>query len=209
MKYVPLITLTLIGFAATPAVAQTADDPQDSSGLTIAGIAGFDDITLKDELGGPDISEEDAVYGGRIGYDVDLGRVFVGLEGEVAFSDVFTAAGDVITPGDIVSIEANETYYVGARAGFEVGSRAALYAKAGYSALQYETRRVTPTTVSIDDQHAEGLTIGGGIQFDLTDNIRLNAEYRYSDLGEIEVSGVPSGYEVERSQIMAGVGFRF
>ena len=156
MKYVPLVALVALGFAAAPAAAQTAADAQDSSGFTIGGVVGFDDLTLKDQLADLDISEEDVLYGAKLGYDVDLGPVFVGVEGEVTFSDVALAGNDFVTVGDTVVIEANETYYIGARAGYEVGSRAAIYAKGGYSALQFGSTHFTAGDVAIDEQHVEG-----------------------------------------------------
>ena len=51
----------------------------------------------------------------------------------------------------------------------------------------------------------EGFRVGAGAEFKLSNNMYLKGEYRYSNYGKID------GYDIDidRHQVVAGVGIRF
>jgi len=115
------------------------------------------------------------VYGGAIGYDLQSGSVVYGIEGEI--SD--TTAG----PGAIIGRD----LYIGGRLGYALSPKALLYVKAGY-----DNFRVFGTNL-------DGVRVGAGLEYNVSDSIFLRGEYRYTD----------SQFGIDRHQAIAAVGFKF
>ena len=203
---------------AAPAVAQ-----QNSTftGPRVEALVGYDinkpgssqDIDNADDL---DQSMEGASYGVGIGYDFAAGGALIGIEGEYmgssAETDYDTAAFETFGVGNV---EAGDDLYVGLRAGILASPRALVYVKGGYSNASYNVltsngRENTDTDIDLD-----GWRVGGGVEYALSSNLFLKGEYRYTNYGEGEVEG-PNGAEsdrfdidMERHQVMAGLGYRF
>ena len=121
----------------TPAVAQS-NAPR---GFYLGAIGGYEGIDVESADGSVSASAESAVYGITAGYDLSLGGAFVGLEGELStsgsstdFPDSFTGARD--------GLEANGQYFVGARAGVELGC--GRDANACFDGAIRRDRRTTP-----------------------------------------------------------------
>jgi outer membrane immunogenic protein len=163
---------------AAPAFAQ---DGAPFSGPRIEALTGYDAVkTNGNGLGTPD----GVLYGVGIGYDLRAGGAVVGLEAELMDS---TASVDVVG-GDI---DAARDIYVGARIGAPIGQNLLAYAKAGYS----NARINTPTF----RENGDGFRVGGGLEYNLGNNLFAKAEYRYSNYEA----------DVERHQLVGGVGIRF
>lgn len=224
-KIAPL--LAVIGtVAATPAVAN--DETDAPSGPRIEAIFGYDRIEFAvedtDEF---DASTEDITYGAVIGYDFSHGLISFGVEGEIAtsgygFQDSVT---DELIEGSLVSgtlnIDSNPEYYLGARLGYGSG-HSLFYLKAGYvlSSVDIDldgTVDGVPETLDAD-LDLEGLRLGIGFEYGLTDNFYVKTEYRYTDYtgGDIESGGESvdlaaalEDVDLTRHQVVVGAGLRF
>jgi outer membrane immunogenic protein len=98
---------------------------------------------------------ENVTYTGNVGLDLSAtDRLTLGVDAEI--SDAF---------------EGNRDFGVGARAGFALTPGAQVFGRVGYS------------HVDLNDNSAElnGLTVGGGLQFRITDHTYASTEYRYTD----------------------------
>ncbi len=201
---------------ATPALAQDGD----FTGPWVAGVAGFDSNKAGSttDTDNPDIDEsaEGVAYGAAIGYDFDMGNAVIGAEAELTDS---TADVHRATSGDfgLGEVNAGRDIYVGARAGFKVTPATLLYAKAGYTNARYN---FVGYDGDIDYREAidtDGWRLGAGIEQRLGSNAFAKIEYRYSNYskGEIdfEAEDVPDSdrfdIDLDRHQVMAGVGWRF
>lgn len=217
---VALLAAASLAAIATPAAAQDADNS--FTGLWGGVIGGYD-------TSGAGSSEDDDVnddndqsidgfgYGVQLGYDVDLGGVVLGAEAEYSDSsaEVEFDDGDPETFG-LGNVEAGRDVYVGARIGAKVGPDAMIYAKGGYTNAKYEVRASDGTTEFTQDFDTDGYRIGAGAEYALSDNAFVKLEYRYSNYseGEVDFTGdtPDSGrfdIDLDRHQVMAGVGFRF
>ena len=127
-------------------------------------------VGLDDVTNSPDAN--DVVYGFDAGIDAPVGdRVTVGVE---AFStNLF-----------------DDTRTIGAagRLGYAVTEDALVFARAGYANYR-----------DVFNQELEGLTVGGGLEYMITDNVYTKVEYRYSDLDQ----------NVGSHGALLGVGLRF
>ncbi|MFN3435130.1 MAG: outer membrane protein [Sphingomonas sp.] len=189
------------GTLATPALAQTTDGP--FTGLRIEGVAGYD--ALRD---GHD-KTDGFVYGGAVGYDVQLNNLVVGAEGEVTGSTADTRTNNLVTTGDRFRVGMGRDLYVGARVGFPLNPTTMAYAKGGYTNARVETRYDIGTTSTRDHADLDGFRLGAGLEHQIGANTYVKGEYRYSNYGR--ANGSVSSYDIDadRHQLVAGVGMRF
>lgn len=174
------IALAIVALtAATPAFAQ--DVAAEFTGFQVSAIAGLDIV----DLNSSEIDNPTGVsYGVNVGYDYQSGGVVFGIEGEAAESSArVKVAGDEL-------LTASRDLYVGGRVGV-VTNGALVYAKVGYTNFRVES--------IAGDATADGIRFGGGAEVKLRQNVFFKGEYRYSNYEA----------EVERHQIVAGLGVRF
>jgi outer membrane immunogenic protein len=120
----------------------------------------------------------------NLGYDLQRGNVLFGIEGEVTESTAELKAGNTVLAS------ASRDLYVGGRLGYVLGNTA-IYGKAGYTNARIES--------SVGNENGDGLRVGGGVERKLGQNLFGKVEYRYSNYEA----------DVERHQIVAGLGMRF
>lgn len=96
----------------------------------------------------------DVTYGATVGLDTDVGGtpLIVGVEASV---------DNVFDRRDIG---------VAARAGIRASDNVLLYGKVGYANFK-----------DANSRELDGLRVGGGLEFALTNNLFVGAEYRYTD----------------------------
>jgi len=151
------------------------------------------------------------VGGAHVGYNLQLSQIVLGLEGDVEGTGYNTAFNSgVITLGTRLPVQGS----IRARLGFAL-DRVLLYATGGvaftgfthtYSSfLGYDT---------VNSAHA-GWTVGGGLEYAVTNNWSVRAEYRYSDFGtfnENPFNSAPGSFvqhhETE-NEVLAGFSYKF
>lgn len=165
-------------------------------------------------LAGYDIAEGDEglVYGVAAGYDIAVGQGILGFEAELNDSSVRETATDVDVVGDELTIGAGRDIYVGARLGFAAGPRTLIYAKGGYTNGAIDVRYDDGTTVEKARPKGDGYRVGAGIEQSLAifgPKSFARVEYRYSNYGNISYDGTSVAANIDRHQVVAGVGIRF
>jgi outer membrane immunogenic protein len=193
-------SLLALGIAA-PAFAQ--DVPVEAAPFTgprVEAVAGYDHI-------GGENGRDGFVYGGVLGYDAQVGGVILGVEGEI--TDATTKGTDrgLVAAGDTFRISAGRDLYAGARLGYAISPVAMIYAKAGYTNARINSRYTLGTTSVRDHEDAEGYRVGAGIEYKMGTNAYVKGEYRYSNYSNID--GADVDIDLDRHQVLAGVGFRF
>lgn len=179
MKNVTIAVAIAASVLASPAMAQ---EQGDFSGVKATAIAGYDNIDL--DIAGVD-NVEGFLYGGTLGYDVQSGNMVYGAELEATES-----TGKISDPTG--RVEAGRDLYAGGRLGVVVGDAALLYAKAGYT----NARISSP---GLGGENGDGVRVGAGIEYKLSDKMFARGEYRYSN------------YEagVTRNQGLVSLGMKF
>jgi outer membrane immunogenic protein len=191
LKYYLAAVLAAAG-VASPVLAEdaepAADKPAEFTGFKLEGLAGYD---------------TGLVYGVGAGYDIQLGRLVLGAEGEVSDSTDKECLTGAFAPGDRFCSRVGRNLYVGGRIGFTVAPRTLLYGKIGYTnqrvAVDY-TAGSPPAFASFDAaSNLDGIRLGAGLEQKLGRNAYVKGEYRYSDYenGDFRHDGV------------VGIGFRF
>jgi outer membrane immunogenic protein len=186
MKNIALfLASSVLSFAAFPAFAQ---DAAPFTGGHAEVITGYDvvDADGADSSGG-------LLYGLNAGYDFALGGVILGVEGEIADS----TTKDRYAGG---RTETDRDFYVGARIGVPLSDRALAYGKIGYTNARFEAEYSGGEAGTVRDHlNADGVRLGAGLEYKLSDALFAKGEYRYSN------------YEqgLSRHQFVAGLGIRF
>lgn len=139
MKSFALVALAATAFVATPAMAS------DFAGPRLEVTAGADDVTAG-------VDPTDVTYGVGAGYDVQFGKVVVGVE---------AALDNVFDRRDVA---------VGGRLGYVVNDNVLAYGKVGYA----NWRQAAGFDV-------EGLRLGGGLEVNVAGPVYGKVEYRYTD----------------------------
>lgn len=198
MKKVLTLAAVATAFAATPALAQS------TGGLYVGAIGGYEGIDVESADGSASASADSAVYGVNAGYDLSLGNLFVGVEGELStstgeteFPTGFTGARD--------GLESGGQYYIGARAGVALTPGISAYGKVGYTSLDTKAFTTAGNLDELED-NAGGLRFGGGVQVQLPGPLEGRVEYRRSRYKDA-VDGTFG--DATTDQVVAGVGVRF
>lgn len=189
-----------LGLAA-PAFAQ--DVPVDQApftGLRGEALAGYDHI-------GGENGADGFMYGGALGYDAQVGGVILGVEGEITDANTKARDSGILVTGDQFRLTAGRDLYAGVRLGYAISPMAMIYAKGGYTNAKINARYTTGTTTVRDSEDAEGFRVGAGLEYQVTPNAYVKGEYRYSNYSGIDGSNVD--LDLDRHQLLAGVGFRF
>lgn len=180
------IVAAMVAGASMSAPAFAQDTLTDLGGFRLEGLATYEGNDGK-AIG----------YGVGIGYDAQVGGVVLGIEAEA------------IRPGDkecetgvngSICLQTDRDLYLGARIGVPVGSKALVYAKAGYTnvAIEGEIDLATEPPIGLDYK-LDGVRVGGGLQAGLGKNLYVKGEYRYSNYDQ----------GLDKHTGVVGLGFKF
>lgn len=202
------IALGASAFAATPALAQ---EPGPFTGAHVEAMVGYDHLSGGDD--GTDDSTDGLYYGVMGGYDFQFGQLIAGIEGEVSDSTAKVRGTDVNLVGDNLRINADRDLYIGARLGYAIAPTTMLYVKGGYTNLRVKSRFDNGTGGLFE----EGVTLDGwraGAGIEQKFNFFgpggfIKAEYRYSNYTNLDLANVDQDVNLDRHQVVAGIGIRF
>jgi len=166
----------LLASVSAPAFAQ---DALPFSGPYIGGVVGLDHVDF-------DSANHDSglLYGGVVGYDVNVNGAVFGVEGEYADSDVKK-----------FGVRTDRDLYAGVRIGGEIVPNVLAYAKGGYTNARFED-------AAGDGIKLDGYRLGAGLETTVQGFI-VRGEYRYSSYEHV------GGVKPERHQAALILGYRF
>lgn len=174
-KTATVFTAALLGAASNAAAQQPSFD-----GARVEAVGGYDQTDSAPGRG----AQDGALYGGRLGYDRDLGGFVLGAEGDLLLSDAASTEG-------AFSSQAQSYWSLALRAGLPLGDRILAFARGGIGSARIDT--------SLGRANGTGFAVGGGLEARLGARPFLRGEYRYSDYGD----------RLRGQQFTAGLGWRF
>jgi outer membrane immunogenic protein len=178
----------LIASSAYAADVEAPPLPYDWSGPYIGLHAGYlwGDVDV-DEEGVPAVAggNIDGFVGGVLaGFNYQWDPLVLGIEGDFGFTDV-DGHGSTAPPEPDFSYELNWNAHVRARAGFAL-DRALLFIAGGLAIADLDIDQDEPTQTKGTTYW--GYSIGGGIDYALTDEIIVRAEYLHDEYDEEDYS---------------------
>jgi opacity protein-like surface antigen len=152
-----------------------------------------------------DLGYAGALVGGQLGYNLQVGSTVVGIEADYGWTN---AHGGSSCPNQFFftcEVEMDRMGSVTGRLGYAVG-RALFYGKGGlaFGDVTLQTRQnaglalpPSNTAVNGSSETLVGYTVGGGMEFALTDRWSAKGEYMYYDLGKetFSVTANPNGVD--------------
>lgn len=134
-----------------------------------------------------DYSPSSFIGGARLGFNYQLGAVVLGVEGDIEGMNAHAGQGDL---GGVVRVRQGWQGSVRARLGYSL-DRILVYATAGAAFSKLEYAYVSPLAGLSETINASrtGWTVGGGVDYALTDRLILGIDYRYSDYGRFDHVG--------------------
>jgi outer membrane immunogenic protein len=221
-----IVAAFLAGTVATPALAQDAASP--FTGFRIEGLVGYDVLKSGERNDGVDTDEnngdeslEGVSYGVGAGFDFDLGGVVAGVEAEYSDSSGEQEADETLDGIPFTSrIATGRDIYVGGRIGVRAAPSTLVYAKGGYTNTSIEFAAESADDRFELDSNVDGWRLGAGVEQLFGPNMYGKLEYRYSnynnldfsddfDFEDLEGEDFGTDIDLDRHQVMVGVGFRF
>lgn len=208
---------------AAPAMAQ--DDP--FTGPRAELLAGYSTTEAGSSIDNErnediDQSIEGVAYGVGVGYDFAVGdSIVLGIDAEITESTADTESAEAPV-GFNLEYDAGRDIYVGGRIGVRAGDNALLYARGGYTNARLNLLASDGTEDGRAEIDLDGWRAGAGAEYALSNNMFVKAEYRYSNYQEAEFDFIGDDLvdpdtgesprvstDLDRHQVMLGVGFRF
>lgn len=222
MKKALLCLTSGAAMISVPAMAQDVAPVQPFEQFHVEALAGYDVTRAGSSIDDDsnidnDQSIDGLSYGVGAGYDFRMNNLVFGPEAEVTWSTAKTKFDNGDFEGfGIGNVKANRDLYVGARLGYVVAPKTMVYVKGGYTNAKFDVRNAVGTVDTKRDIDADGWRIGAGVEQAISHNTFVKLEYRYSNYGkgEIDYTGdIPDSQrfnlDLDRHQVMAGVGVRF
>lgn len=145
------------------------------------------------------------------GYNHQMGRLVLGIEGDWSASNV---DGDHLSGGsnsERYSVEENWRASIRGRVGY-AADRALFFATAGVAWVDLDTQYLHPgsSPSEVRGTTATGFTVGGGAEYALSNNWSLRGEYLYSsyDTERFAHNG-PSDVDYTTHELRAGISYKF
>jgi outer membrane immunogenic protein len=161
------------------------------------------------------------IAGGQVGYNWQTGAWVFGVEGDIDAQDfhrdrvIATAIGPFI-PGDTFSVESKWQASLRGRIGYAAWDRTLLYVTGG---VAWTNIKGTASLVGIgsfsNDDTITGGTVGGGLEYALTNNLSLGIEGRWTFYGDRTFNGTLGGIPVsdkvslDTAEVMGKINFKF
>ena len=118
------------------------------------------------------------IGGAHIGYNLQLGPWVAGIEGDVDGTSISQTRSGFFF-GDSSSTKTNIQGSIRARAGYAF-DHVLLYATGGAAFGGFQNNYTTPFGYDSVSRTRSGWTVGGGLEYAVTNNWSIRAEYRYS-----------------------------
>jgi len=192
-----LVTVGVMALFLLAGSAFAADKTYDWSGIYLGASAGYawgnQDWTLQGDQWWGDDGDEDSFTpsqfdaGGHLGAQYQWRWLVIG--GEVGIYKGPYEKDTKASPAYPDEDEWTADIYVIAKGTAKIGfafKRFLGYVKGGYAGALVDTRTRSDTTPVVDERTIEwhnGWTVGGGIEYALTEHVIIGAEYNYIDLG--------------------------
>jgi outer membrane immunogenic protein len=194
------------------------------SGLYMGGQVGYawgsDPIDAVDTLFGDEgffnANPSGVIGGAHLGYNLQIGQWVAGIEGTVDGTSIEGTAA--AATGVTMTTRSEVQGSIRARVGI-AWNRWLIYGTGGAAFAGNTDGYINnvPALSETDSKTRSGWTVGGGVEYAMTDNWSLRAEYRYSDFGRspdfpfptLTLGNVSFTHHLTESQIQAGFSYRF
>jgi outer membrane immunogenic protein len=125
--------------------------------------------------------------GGQVGFNMQSGQFVFGVEFSGSWADISGDHVGPLAPGGTYSSDLNTLLLFTGRVGMTF-DRLLIYVTGGGAWARDEFSYAVPAAVSTTKQNRTGWTVGAGLEYGLSPNWSIAAQYNYVDLGDKDVT---------------------
>jgi opacity protein-like surface antigen len=168
-----------------------AGDPGSNRGSASTG-GGLSNVSgdSREVIGLDGINSSGLVGDARLGFDLARGRFLFGVFASYGFSDMSTSVRAATL--DINAIEKGDEWSIGGRVGYIVAPRTLAYVLAAYTETDYSFSGIKMLdgkfTGGAKEVSFSGVTVGGGVEFAVTQNIFFGIEGTHTFYGKENIA---------------------
>jgi outer membrane immunogenic protein len=165
-----------------------------------------------------DTRPQGVIGGAHVGYNLQIAQWVVGLEGTVDGTSLSKSVSLGGVPALTVNSREEIQGSIRARLGIAF-DRVLLYGTGGAAFTGIKNNYSLGGPFFLDESISKsraGWTVGGGIQYAVTDNWSIRAEYRYSDFGRYTdlpfatlASAPAARHHLTENQVQGGISYKF
>jgi outer membrane immunogenic protein len=137
--------------------------------------------------------------GGQIGFNVQQGQFVFGVEFSGSWADISGSHNALQNPGDVYNSDINTILLFTGRVGMTF-DRMLLYVTGGGAWVRNEFTYNSFGTIDSVKQNRTGWTVGAGIEYGITPNWSIAAQYNFIDLGDKDVVFTNNGFTATADQ---------
>ena len=217
MRMLTLAVPALSLVAAVPAVAQETNPT--FTGPRVEALLGYDHVgagsSVSNNNGRDDQKIDGLLYGGGVGYDLAVGGLVIGAEGEATGSTARSGQNSYTSTFGFGRVRQGRDLYVGGRIGVLASPTTMLYAKGGYTNAHLRVLAGSTNTTTDNAFNLDGYRVGAGVEHAIGAHSYARIEYRYSNYGRAQVDYASGGQsnkfdvDTDRHQGVVSYGIRF
>ncbi len=149
-----------------------------------------------------------AIYGGQVGYNLQLSSFVVGLEGDFQGTSIKASqdlGGGVTVEGKIPAFAT-----VRGRVGFAF-NRMMIYGTGGWAYTDSKLKITGPGGSAEASHWSSGYALGGGLEWAVWDRWSVKGEYLYVHSGDtsVTIAGATASGSYNYNTVRAGLNYRF
>jgi outer membrane immunogenic protein len=153
-------------------------------------------------------SGDGVVGGGYIGYNYQLGRFVVGVEGDFSGTNVTSLALSGNGGTEKYKVDEQWRASLRGRLGYTF-DRAMIYATAGGAWTDIQTQYAPPAG-GVKSATLDGFIVGGGVEYALTPNWFGRVEYLFADYDKAHFVHLgPSSVDYQTNEVRVGLSYKF
>jgi outer membrane immunogenic protein len=137
--------------------------------------------------------------GGQVGVNWQTGQFVFGLEFSGSFADITGDHASLQVPAFQYSSDINSIFLATGRVGLAF-DRLLLYVNGGGAWVREELTAVGPVVSDSVKKNRGGWTVGAGLEYGLSPNWSIAAQYNYIDLGDKSVNFVNNQFTAQADQ---------
>ncbi len=153
------------------------------------------------------------LFGGHAGYNFQMGAMVLGVEGDVQWVRINANNQCLAVVGSVCNTTQNAIGSIRGRIGYAGIDRVLLYATGGVAFTNYSFAETAALIQNWGSSSRAGWTIGGGIEYAMTKNWILGAQYSYYDFGSKTNGGgigpVNVTFKETESTLTARLSYKF
>lgn len=181
MKKIFIVVTSIVAMSASaPAFAE---DPVSWTGLFIGTDIGYSTgdarVHIPNYPSTFDLEADGLIGGIRAGYNYQEDNLVVGIDGSLYLSDVSGKHASGLDSELYKLKEDDPNGSLGIRIGYAV-DKALVFVRSGWAFTKLKTW-YDPLAGGVDTEDVDGWTVGGGIEYAITDRLSTHVEYRYTE----------------------------